>query len=60
MLALATAARWLLRQVLQAKDLAITYRDEQIAALRGQITRQQDLFDQALVVLKEALPRRGR
>ncbi len=58
--ALTLALRWLLKLVLEAKDGAVAYRDEQVAALRTQITRQQDLFDQAMTVLRETTPRGRR
>lgn len=62
-LALGRFGWWLLTQVLSGKDAAIAYRDEQVSALRGQITRQQDLFDGAMKLLEESTrrgPRGGR
>jgi hypothetical protein len=51
--ALTLAVRWLLKLVFAAKDGAVAYRDEQIAELRTQLGRQQDLFDRAMAVLRE-------
>lgn len=45
--------QWMLNLVLKGKDEAVTYRDQQIQALRGQITRQQDLFDAAMKLLED-------
>lgn len=59
-LALVWAARWLLAQVLSGKDAAIGYRDSQLLALATQLSRQQDLFDQALALLKESSSDRHR
>lgn len=58
-LALGRSGWWLLTLVLQGKDAAIAYRDAQVTALQGQITRQQDLFDGAMKLLEEAA-RRGQ
>jgi hypothetical protein len=58
--ALSLALRWLLKLVFEAKDGAIAYRNEEIVALRAQLNRQQDLFDQAMAVLKDTAPRGRR
>lgn len=59
-LALARCGWWLLMQVLESKDAAIAYRDEQVTALRGQITRQQDLFDGAMKLVEDTTRRGAR
>lgn len=57
-LALVALARWLLKVVLEGKDKAIAYRDQLIDKREAQIERQQDLFDQALGMLKEEMGQR--
>lgn len=59
-LALSAAVRWLLKLLLDRQDHAISYREQQLQQLRTQLDRQQDLFDQALDMLREeASARRG-
>jgi hypothetical protein len=63
--ALAWVSRWLLKIVIETKDQSIAYRDAQIGILQGQtvkqqdqLTRQQDLFDQAMNLLSRSVPSR--
>jgi hypothetical protein len=63
--ALAWVSRWLLKIVIETKDQSIAYRDAQIGILQGQtvkqqdqLTRQLDLFDQAMNLLSRSVPSR--